>query len=150
MAIYRIAICSGVRGMSRHVSRNALSGNNCLLMSLWRRASMDRSDQEILDDIERRNDIRREAFLPLLQVENEFSRIKGLKEDSERARKFKEFSEPLKQRVRERVLARMRRERGDPNWNPTGVLSGGGLLFSTLVNARLRKLYKHLGSLIHE
>ena len=120
MAIYRIAICSGVRGMSRHVSRNALSGKNCLLMSLWRRA------------------------LPLLQVENEFSRIKGLKEDSERARKFKEFSEPLKQRVRERMLARMRRERGDPNWNPTGVLSGGGLLFSTLVNARLHKLYKRL------
>jgi hypothetical protein len=107
---------------------------------------MDRSDQEILDDIERRNDIRREAFLPLLQVEKEFSRIKWLKEDSERARKFKEFSEPLKQRVREKLLAGMRRERSDPNWTPTGVLSGGGLLFSTLVNARLHKLYKRLGN----
>ena len=107
---------------------------------------MDRSDQEILDDIERRNDIRRAAFLPLLQVEKEFSRIKGLKEDSERAKKFKEFSGPLKQRVREKLLAGMRRERSDPNWNPTGVLSGGGLLFSTLVNARLHKLYKRLAS----
>jgi hypothetical protein len=103
-------------------------------------------DQEILADIERRNDLRREAFLPLLEVEKEFRRIKELKEDSERARKFKKFSDPLKQRVRERVLSRMRRERGDPNWSPTGVLSGGGLLFSALANARLHKLYKRLGS----
>src|SRR5215471_3642174 len=44
-------------------------------------SSMDRSDQEILDDIERRNDIRREAFLPLLEVEKEFRRIKELKEE---------------------------------------------------------------------
>ena len=81
---------------------------------------MDMLDQEILDDIERRNDIRREAFLPLLEVEKEFRRIKELKEESERARKFEGFSEPLKQRVREKVLARMRREKNDPNWNPTG------------------------------
>jgi hypothetical protein len=103
-------------------------------------------DQEILADIERRNDIRREAFLPLLEVEKEFCRIKALKEDSERARKFKEFSEPLKQRVREKVLARMRREMGDPNWNPTGVLSGGGYIFSLMVEQRLHKLYERLGS----
>ena len=110
---------------------------------------MDMSDQEILDDIERRNDIRREAFLPLLEVEKEFRRIKELKEESERARKFEEFSEPLKQRIREKVLARMRREKNDPNWNPTGVLSGGGLLFSALVNARLHKLYERLVLLSH-
>jgi hypothetical protein len=106
---------------------------------------MDMSDQEILDDIERRNDIRREAFLPLLEVDKEFRRLKVIKEESERTRKFKEFSEPLRKRVREKVLARMRRDFGDPNWIPTGVLSGGGMIFSIRVENRLRKLYERLG-----
>jgi hypothetical protein len=47
----------------------------------------------------------------------------------------------LRKPVREKELARTRRKIGDPNWNPTGVLSGGGMIFSYKVDERLRRLY---------
>src|SRR5262249_25272025 len=97
-----------------------------------------------LADIERRNDIRRGAFLPLLEVEKEFRRLKDIQENSEFQKRFREFSEPLRPRVREKELARVRRKMNDPNWIPTGMLSGGGLPFSNSVEKRLRKLYKRL------
>jgi hypothetical protein len=44
----------------------------------------------------------------------------------------------------EKMLARGRGRRGEPNWAPTGMLSGGGLWFGTQVDKQLKKLYQRI------
>ena len=44
------------------------------------------------------------------------------------------------------MLARARRRSGDLNWKPTGMLSGGGMLFGGQVDRQLRKLYGRIGA----
>lgn len=41
----------------------------------------------------------------------------------------------LRLRITGKVLARIRRERGEPNWRPTGMLNGG---IEMTVKARMR------------
>jgi hypothetical protein len=57
------------------------------------------------------------------------------------AEKFRDFAEGHRKSIYQKMLARVRRQYGDPQWAPTGVLSGGGLWFDALVDEQLTKLY---------
>jgi hypothetical protein len=60
------------------------------------------------------------------------------------AEKFRNFAEAHRRRIHQKMLARVRRQCGHPQWAPTGVLSGGGLWFDALVDKQLTKLYCRL------
>jgi len=94
-----------------------------------------------LQEIADRNRIRQEAGLPLLSVPKELRRMK-VGADAE---KFRNFAEAHRKRVYQKMLARVRRQCGDPHWAPTGMLSGGGLWFGGRVDEQLTRLYCRLG-----
>jgi hypothetical protein len=91
-----------------------------------------------LQEIAERNSIRQEARLPLLSVPKELRRMKAAAD----AEKFRKFANTHRKRVYEKMLARLRRRCGDPDWAPTGMLSGGGLWFGAQVDEQMRKLYR--------
>jgi rubrerythrin len=93
-----------------------------------------------LREIAERNRVRQEAGLPLLSVPKELRRVK----EAADAEKFRNFAEAHRRRVYEKMLARVRRQCCDPQWAPTGVLSGGGLWFDAQVDEQLTKLYRRL------
>ena len=62
------------------------------------------------------------------------------------AERFRKFSDAHCNRVQDKMLARAGRRVGDPNWKPTGMLSGGGMLFGGQVDRQLRKLYGRIGA----
>jgi hypothetical protein len=93
-----------------------------------------------LREIVERNRVRQEAGLPLLSVPKELRRMKEVA-DTE---KFRNFAEAHRRRIYQKMLARVRRQCGDPQWAPTGVLSGGGLWFGAQVDEQLTKLYCRL------
>ena len=73
-------------------------------------------------------------------MEEEIDRIRVAK--SKAKIEFLDFvhHSPLQQRVREKLLNRMRRRRNDPNWRPFGMLSGGGMAFELGVIRQMEKL----------
>jgi hypothetical protein len=78
------------------------------------------------------------GHLPRVDVEAELQRLS----DIERRKEFRVFaSSPLRRRVEEKLLARQRLRRGDPEWRPTGFLSGGGLVFHSMVERRMWQLW---------
>jgi hypothetical protein len=85
-------------------------------------------------DIEGRNRIRVEAKLPMVSVAAGLRHLYKVHQQSE----FEQFfrSSPLRQRVEQKLLNREGRLRGEPDWRPTGMLSGGGWAFF----ARTRKI----------
>jgi hypothetical protein len=89
-------------------------------------------------DIEGRNRIRVEAKLPMVSVAAELRHLYKVHQQSE----FEQFfqSSPIRQRVEQKLLNRIRRLQNDPRWMPTGVLSGGGFAFY----ARARKVMKRV------
>jgi hypothetical protein len=93
-----------------------------------------------LREIAERNRIRLEAGLPLLSVAKELRRLK----EAADTEKFKKFADAHRKRVYDKMLARARRRCGDPNWAPTGVLSGGGMWFNIHVERQARKLYRRI------
>jgi hypothetical protein len=74
-------------------------------------------------------------------VPNELRRMK----EAADAEKFRKFADAHRKRVYAKTLARARRRSGDLNWTPTGMLSGGGMLFGGQVDRQLRKLYARIG-----
>jgi hypothetical protein len=90
-----------------------------------------------LREIAERNRVRQKAGLPLLSVPKELRRMK----EAADAEKFRSFAEAHRRRVYQKMLARVRRQCGDPHWAPTGMLSGGGLWFGAQVDEQLTKLY---------
>jgi len=84
--------------------------------------------------IEQRNQLRFEFALPTLSMAHELRKLY----DAEREAEFRAFlnTSPLRQRVEAKLLARVRRQRQEPEWKPTGFLSGGGFVF----NVRTRKV----------
>ena len=64
--------------------------------------------------------------------------------DAADAAKFRSFAEAHRKSVYRKMLARVRRQYGDPHWAPTGVLSGGGLWFGARVDEQLTQLYCRL------
>ena len=91
-----------------------------------------------LREIAERNSIRQEAGLPLLSVPKELRRMK----EAANAEKFRAFADANRKRVYAKLLGQVRRRFGEPNWTPSGVLSGGGVWFSAQVDQQLRKLYR--------
>jgi hypothetical protein len=82
-------------------------------------------------EIEGRNRLRAEAHLLPLSMAHELRKLYN----AEREAEFEAFfrTSPLRKRVEARLLARLRRLRQDPEWRPTGMLSGGGLAFGMCV-----------------
>jgi hypothetical protein len=86
-----------------------------------------------------RNRTRETAKLPPLSVKQELQRMKAAYDQN----RFEEFMRsPLKEVVEQKLLARMRRRGGDPEWLPTGFLSGGGYLFHVRVRKIMKRLYR--------
>jgi hypothetical protein len=90
-----------------------------------------------LREIAGRNRIRQDAGLPLLSVAKELRRMK----EAADTEKFRKFADAHRKRLYDKMLARARRRCGDPNWTPTGMLSGGGIWFNIQVERQARKLY---------
>lgn len=93
--------------------------------------------QELITEIKERNRLRREAGLPLLSVAEEVRKVF----EAQRARGFERFVEtsPLRKQIEDELLARQRLARHDPEWKPTGMLSGGGWAFYLEVRRLLRR-----------
>jgi hypothetical protein len=66
--------------------------------------------------------------------------LRRMKEAAD-AGKFRNFAEAHRRRAYQKMLARVRRQCGNPHWAPTGMLSGGGLWFGAQVDEQLTKLY---------
>jgi hypothetical protein len=94
-----------------------------------------RAKAEVLD----RNRIREAAKLLALSVEEQLQRMRAVYNQNQ----FEEFMRsPLKEIVEQRLLNRMRKRGGDPDWLPTGFLSGGGYLFHVRVRRVMKRLYR--------
>ena len=94
-----------------------------------------RARAEVFD----RNLIRAAAKLPVLSVEEQLERMKTAYDQH----RFEEFMRsPLRDIVEQKLLARMRRRGGDPEWLPTGFLSGGGYLFYVRVRKIMIRVYR--------
>jgi hypothetical protein len=87
------------------------------------------------------NFLRLKAGLCPIAMEEEIDRIRVAK--SKAKIEFIDFvhHSPLRQRVSEKLLTRMRRRRNDPNWRPFGMLSGGGMAFEMAVTRQMEKLW---------
>jgi len=92
-----------------------------------------------LAEIVRRNELRRQASLPLISVAQEFRRLKTI----ESSQDFANFAERFRSRVQTKVLARIRRQVGDGDWKPNGALQG--MAFQNEVSERLRRVYERVG-----
>jgi hypothetical protein len=99
------------------------------------------SDIETYAAVERRNLIRRQAGLRPVEPSRELDRIRQARE----SRTFEHWMQsPLRYRVEQRLLQRWRRRFDDSNWRPTGMLSGGGWAFHTVLVKQMRKLAARL------
>jgi hypothetical protein len=92
-----------------------------------------------LAQIARRNELRRQAGLPLLSVATELRRIKSSQTDQ----RFATFAAAFQPRVRAKLLSRRRRLCSDPTWRPTGWFAG--IEFESSVSGQLHKLYWRIG-----
>jgi hypothetical protein len=98
------------------------------------------------EEIEQRNRLRTEMYLPPLSMAHELRKAYN----AERQAEFEAFfsTSPLRKRVEAKLLARIRRQRHEPEWKPTGMLSGGGFAFSLYTRKlmrRIRRIRRHLG-----
>jgi hypothetical protein len=87
-----------------------------------------------LMEIARRNEIRREAKLPLLSIPRELRRMKK-QEDLE---EFSRFQAAYGEAVWEEVLKARREAEGNPNWRPSWM---EGASYQTQVNKILRQKF---------
>ena len=85
-------------------------------------------------EIARRNEIRREANLPLLSVVKELRRMK----EQERLEEFERFQEAYGKVVWEEVLKPRREAEGNPNWVPSWI---EGVRYQTEVYKTLREQF---------
>ena len=88
----------------------------------------------LLLEIARRNEIRREAKLPLLPIAKELRRIKR-REDLE---EFERFEAVHGKAVWQEVLKERREAEGNPNWQPTWM---EGVSYQTQVNKIFREQF---------
>ena len=85
-----------------------------------------------LEEIAFRNELRKEAGLPLLSVAKELRRMKTVADEE----RFGQFAALHREAVWNGVLKLVRNEIGDPNWRPTGWIVGMG--FQARVDGILR------------
>jgi hypothetical protein len=101
-----------------------------------------RSDSDTYAEIKRRNQIRKQSGLPPLELQQELDRIHQVRQ----RRAFEQWMRsPLRYRVEQKLLLRVRRRRDNPSWSPTGVLSGGGWAFHATLIKQMQWLRKRLG-----
>jgi hypothetical protein len=94
-----------------------------------------RARAEILE----RNRIREAVKLPALSVKEQLQKMMVAYDQNQ----FEEFMRsPLGEIVEQKLLARMRKRRGDPEWLPRGFLSSGGYLFHVRVRKIMKRLYR--------
>ena len=91
--------------------------------------------------IRRYNLLRLKTGLPPISVEEEIDRMRDAMIMAKAEFEQLMYRSPLRQHVSEKVLNRIRRQRNDSSWRPSGVLSGGGLGFELDVNRRMEKLW---------
>jgi hypothetical protein len=94
---------------------------------------------ETKQQIERRNQIRREAMLPPVSVSAELRKLY----EHQRWVAFENFlqTSPLRSRAEQKLLERIRQQIENPSWKPTGMLSGGGLAFHVRVREVMRWIW---------
>ena len=98
-------------------------------------------DSGMLAEIETRNKFRREYGLPPVDVQQELERARQVRERE----KFEQWMQsPLRYRVEQKLLLRIRRQRSNPTWTPTGMLSGGGWAFHAALVKQMRRLRARL------
>jgi hypothetical protein len=85
-------------------------------------------------DIARRNELRREANLPLLSIARELRRLK----DQETSEEFSRFEAAYGKVVWDQVLRPRREAEGNPNWRPRWM---EGISYQTQVNKILREQF---------
>jgi hypothetical protein len=91
------------------------------------------------EEIEQRNRLRTEVVLPPLSIAYELRKFY----DAEHRAEFEAFfnTSPLRMRVEARLLAWVRRRRQDPEWRPTGFLSGGGWQFYACTRKLMQRIW---------
>jgi hypothetical protein len=77
-------------------------------------------------EIARRNEIRREAGLPLLSTVKELRRMKEHEDGELRGIEFEQFGAQYQKEVWDAVLRPRREAEGDPNWFPRNWAEGVG------------------------
>lgn len=88
-------------------------------------------------EIEQRNRLRAEANLPLVSVAEELVRYEKVAAQKE----YRDFlSSPLRERVREKLLNRIRRRSKNPDWRPTSFMSA--YAFNVTVGNRMRRIWR--------
>ena len=101
------------------------------------------SESEIRAAVASRNTLRRQSGLPPVELQQELDRIHHVRD----YRAFEQLMQsPLRYRVEQKMLQRRRRRLNNPNWQPTGVLSGGGWAFHTVLVKHMQKLIVRLGT----
>jgi hypothetical protein len=92
------------------------------------------------EEIERRNQLRAEVHLPSISVAHELRKLYTV----ERKAEFEAFfnTSPLRPLVEAKLLARIRRQRHESEWKPTGMLSGGGLGFSLHTRKLMSRIWQ--------
>jgi hypothetical protein len=100
------------------------------------------SDSEIVDEIRSQNKLLTQFGLPPVELKRELDRINEFRERQEFERWL---HSPLRYRVQQKLLQRIRRRIKNPNWTPTGVLSGSGLAFHVALKKQMQKLRARLG-----
>ena len=101
------------------------------------------SETEITAAVASRNALRRQSGLPPRELQDELDRHG----DVQQHRAFRQcMRSPLRYRAEQKLLLRMRRRFNNPAWQPTGVLSGGGWAFHSLLVKHMQKLIGRLAS----
>jgi hypothetical protein len=99
------------------------------------------TDIEALAEVEAGNRIRKQSGLPLVEPQKELDRLHQVREH----RAFEQWMQSrLRYRVEQKLLMRVRRQRNNLTWTPTGFLSGGGWAFHTVLVKQMRKLRERL------
>jgi hypothetical protein len=100
------------------------------------------SDIETYTAVESRNRLRKQSGLPPVELQQEMDRICQARQ----SRAFEQWMQsPLRYRVEQKLLTRLRRQRKNLTWKPTGFLSGGGWAFHVILVKQMRKLRVRLG-----
>jgi hypothetical protein len=90
--------------------------------------------------IERRNELRRETKLPLLEVAKEWRRMKETEDGLKFSDAFGSFAAKHRQAVWDEVLKPRREALGDSNWRPRYFSEGVG--YQSVVHRRLRQQFE--------
>jgi hypothetical protein len=97
-----------------------------------------RSREELVREVESRNQARIDAHLPTLSIEAEVKKIHEAECDS--AYRHWYLSHPMLPKFRGEVLAKERNIRNDPTWRPWGFFSG--MHYEGEVEKKMRPLWK--------